>query len=109
TISAELLQLADITGDSAIRIAAEVRLGILLSQEGQLGAAKVSLTRALELCRKDSAAIPDLAITSSPDVAAAAYLANTLAHLGHPERAIAHARFAIERARSVGVASLAYA
>jgi class 3 adenylate cyclase/tetratricopeptide (TPR) repeat protein len=108
-ISAELLQLADITADPAIRIAAEVRLGILRFHQGQLVAAKVSLTRALELCRRDSAAIPDLAITSSPDVAAAAYLANTLAHLGHPERAIAHAQFAIERARSVGVASLAYA
>ncbi len=108
-ISADLLHLADTTGSPAIRIAAEVRLGILRFHQGQLGAAKDNLTIALELCQQDKAAIPDLAITSSPDVAAAAYLANTLAHLGYPERAIAHAEFAIERARYVGVASLAYA
>ena len=98
-ISADLLHLADTTGSPAIRIAAEVRLGILRFHQGQLGAAKDNLTIALELCQQDKAAIPDLAITSSPDVAAAAYLANTLAHLGYPERAIAHAEFAIERAR----------
>ncbi len=108
-ISNDLLQLADTTGSTAIRIAGEVRLGILRFHQGRLGAAEDSLTRALELCRKDDKAIPDLAITSSPDVAAAAYLANSLAHLGYPERASAHAEFAVARARSLGVASLAYA
>jgi tetratricopeptide (TPR) repeat protein len=109
SISSDLLQLADTTGSPTIRIAAEVRLGILRFHQGRLCAARDSLTRALELCRNDDEAIPDLAITSSPDVAAAAYLANTLAYLGYPERAIAHAEFAVERARSLGVASLAYA
>jgi class 3 adenylate cyclase/tetratricopeptide (TPR) repeat protein len=108
-IAADLLHLAHTTGSHAIRIAAEVRRGILRFHQGQLGAAKDSLVRALDLCRNDDNAILDLAITSSPDVAAAAYLANTLAHLGYPESAIAHARFAVERARSLGVASLAYA
>jgi tetratricopeptide (TPR) repeat protein len=109
SISRDLLQLADTTGSTAIRIAGDVRLGILRFHQGRLCAARDSLTRALELCRSHDKPMPDLAITSSPDVAAAAYLANTLAHLGYPVRAIAHAKFAVERARSLGVASLAYA
>jgi tetratricopeptide (TPR) repeat protein len=52
-ISSDLLQLADTTGSTAIRIAGEVRLGILRFHQGRLGAAEDSLTRALELCRKD--------------------------------------------------------
>jgi len=108
-ISSDLLQLADATDSPGIRIAGEVRLGILRFHQGRLCEAENSLTRALDLCRRDATTIPDLAITSSPDVAAAAYLANTLAHLGYPERAVAHAEFAVERGRSLGVASLAYA
>ena len=51
-ISSDLLQLADTTGSPAIRIAGEVRLGILRFHQGRLGAAEDSLTRALELCRE---------------------------------------------------------
>jgi tetratricopeptide (TPR) repeat protein len=108
-ISKDLLELAAAHRSPAIRIAGEVRLGILRFHQGRLGSARESLARALELCRANTDEIPDLAITSSPDVAAAAYLANTLTHMGYPERAAAHAEFAIERARSLGVGSLAYA
>ena len=107
-ISLDLLALADANRSSAIRIAGEVRLGILRFHQGRLGSALESLTRALELCREGKTEVPDLAITSSPDVAAAAYLANTFAHLGYAERAVAHAEQAIERARPLGVGSLAY-
>ncbi|HME20463.1 MAG TPA: adenylate/guanylate cyclase domain-containing protein [Acetobacteraceae bacterium] len=107
-ISLDLLALADTNRSSAIRIAGEVRLGILRFHQGRLGSALESLTRALELCREGKTEVPDLAITSSPDVAAAAYLANTFAHLGYAERAVAHAEQAIQRARPLGVASLAY-
>jgi predicted ATPase len=62
----------------------------------------------LDLCDEAEGDLPDLAITSSPDVAAAAYLANTLAHLGYPDQAIVQAERSVERARPLGKASLAY-
>ena len=82
-ISDELLKLADASQSPPIAIAGHVRLGILTFHQGRLDAARDSLSRALELCGAGDRDLPDFAITSSPDVAAAAYLANTLAHLGY--------------------------
>ena len=107
-ISDDLLGLAEATQSTPIAIAGHVRLGILTFHQGRLDAARDSLSRALELCGEGDRDLPDFAITSSPDVAAAAYLANTLAHLGYPEQAIGHAEQAVARARPLGVASLAY-
>lgn len=67
-----------------------------------------SLSRALDLCDEADGDLPDLAITSSPDVAAAEYLANTLAHFGYPDCAVAHAQRAVASAGQLGKASLAY-
>ena len=107
-ISNNLLDLARSNQSRPIAIAGNLRLGILTFHQGRLDAARDSLSQALNLCAAGDKNLPDFAITSSPDVAAAAYLANTLAHLGYPESAIAHAELAVERARPLGVASLAY-
>jgi class 3 adenylate cyclase/tetratricopeptide (TPR) repeat protein len=108
TITNDLLDLAQSNQSQLVAIAGNVRLGILRFHEGSLAVARDSLLRALDFCDEAGPDLPDLAITSSPDVAAAAYLANTLAHLGCPDRAIAYAERAVERARPLGEASLAY-
>ena len=107
-ISADLLGLAESNQNDGIAIAGHVRLGILTFYQGRLDVARDNLSRALDLCNDDRWHLPDLAITSTPDVAAAAYLAHTLAHLGYAETAIAHAEQAVERGRRLGAASLAY-
>jgi class 3 adenylate cyclase/tetratricopeptide (TPR) repeat protein len=107
-ITNDLLELAQSDKSRPISIAASVRLGILRFHQGQLVAARDSLSRVLDLCDEADGDLPDLAITSSPDVAATAYLANTLAHLGYPDRAIVHAERSVERTRPLGEASLAY-
>jgi class 3 adenylate cyclase/tetratricopeptide (TPR) repeat protein len=108
TISDELLSLAAATKSPSIAIAGHVRLGILTFHQGRLDTARNSLLQVLDQCDQGEVALPDFAITSSPDVVAAAYLANTLAHLGYSERAIAYAEHAVQRARRLGMASLAY-
>jgi class 3 adenylate cyclase/tetratricopeptide (TPR) repeat protein len=105
----DLLELARSDPQPLIAIAGNVRLGILRFHQGQLADARDSLSRVLDLCGAADGGLPDLAITSSPDVAAAAYLANTLAHLGYAERAIVHAERAVASAERRGKASLAYA
>jgi class 3 adenylate cyclase/predicted ATPase len=107
-ITDELLALAQSDQGHSIAIAANVRLGILRFHQGRLDVARHGLSRALELCDRSAGDVPDLAITSTPDVAAAAYLANAFAHLGYPDRAIVHAERAVERTRPLGKASLAY-
>jgi class 3 adenylate cyclase/tetratricopeptide (TPR) repeat protein len=108
TISDNLLNLARFHQDPRVAIAGHLRRGILTFYQGRLDSARDSLSQVLHLCSNGNQILPDFAITSAPDVAAAVYLANTLAHLGYPERAIGHAERAVERARSLGVASLAY-
>jgi len=107
-ITAELLELARCDRNPLIGIAGNVRLGILRFHQGRLAVAQDSLSRALDLYDETGGDLPNLAITSSPDVAAAAYLANTLAHLGYPDRAMVHAERSVKRARPLGKASLAY-
>jgi class 3 adenylate cyclase/tetratricopeptide (TPR) repeat protein len=102
TISADLLDLARSNRNDGIAIAGHVRLGILTFYQGRLDAARDNLSRALDLCNDDRWHLPDLAITSTPDVAAEAYLAHTLAHLGFAEMAITHAEQAVERGRRLG-------
>jgi len=108
TISDDLLGLARSHQNTRIATAGHVRLGILTFYQGRLEASQHSLSRVLELCGEANRGLLDLAITSSPDVAAAAYLANVLAHLGYPDRAIEQAEQAVERARPLGRASLAF-
>jgi tetratricopeptide (TPR) repeat protein len=107
-ITDDLLELARSDPQPLITIAGNVRLGILRFHQGNLTVARESLSRALDLCDEADGELPDLAITSSPDVAAAGYLSNTLAHLGYPECAIADAERAVASARRLGKASLAY-
>jgi class 3 adenylate cyclase/tetratricopeptide (TPR) repeat protein len=107
-ITSDLLELARSEQEPLIAVAGNVRLGILRFHQGRLVAAQEALARALDLCDAADGNLPDLAITSSPDVAPAAYLANTFAHLGYPERAIAHTEQCVARARPLGQASLAY-
>ena len=70
-----------------------VRLGILTFYQGRLDAARDSLSRALDLVQQmTDGTCRIFAITSTPDVAAEAFLAHTLAHLGYGgPGAIAHA------------------
>ena len=108
TISDDLLGLAKSHQNARIAIAGHIRLGILAFYQGRLEASRNSLSRVLNLCGEADREVLDLAVTSSPDVAAAAYLANALAHLGYADRAIEYAKQAVERARPLGVASLAF-
>ena len=108
TTSDDLLGLAKSHQNVRIAIAGHIRLGILAFYQGRLEASRNSLSRVLELCGEANREVLDLAITSSLDVAAAAYLANALAQLGYADRAIEHAKQAVERARPLGVASLAF-
>jgi class 3 adenylate cyclase/tetratricopeptide (TPR) repeat protein len=108
TISHTLLDLAEFHHVPRIAVAGHVRLGILSFYQGRLEAARESLSQVLDLCSEGNQILPDLAITSAPDVAAGAYLSNTLAHLGYPRHAVEHAERAVERARTLGEASLAF-
>jgi class 3 adenylate cyclase/tetratricopeptide (TPR) repeat protein len=108
TISHTLLDLARLHDVPRIAVAGHVRLGILSFYQGRLEAARDSLSRVLDLCGEGNRSLPDLAITSAPDVAAGAYLSNTLAQLGFARRAVAHAERAVGRARTLGEASLAF-
>jgi class 3 adenylate cyclase/tetratricopeptide (TPR) repeat protein len=109
SLGEDLLALGEACGDSRLTAAARARLGALAYFQGRFEAARDHLSEALALCAQGEPAPLGVAISSAPNVTAAAYLASALACLGYPESATDQARLAVESARQLGSSSLSFA
>ena len=109
SLGEDLLALGEAHGDLRSAVAARARLGALAYFQGHFALARDYQSEALALCEQGERVLLDVAISSAPNVTAAAYLASALACLGYPERAITQARLAVETARRLTSSSQSFA
>jgi predicted ATPase len=103
-LAARLLAIADSTRDAAIELAAHNALGIMAFHGGEFATALVHLERGIRIYDGDRHSPTRSAVFRAgqdPGVSCAVYAAWTLQILGHPERASARMREALERARAL--------